>query len=66
MIPKNNGDRAAISKLNPPSSRKAKIEVDFGVYLSDHEPKPTSTQSSYCFGFPLPKRLAATHDGHPA
>jgi hypothetical protein len=35
-----------LAKLNPPSSRKAMIEVDFGVYLSGHEPKPTATQSS--------------------
>jgi hypothetical protein len=26
----------------------------------------TNQIGSYCFGFPLPKRLATTHDGHPA
>jgi hypothetical protein len=40
-----------LAKLNPPSSRKAMIEVDFGVYLSVHEPKPTATQSSQTLGY---------------
>jgi len=38
LIPKNDGDRWRLAKPNPPSSRKAMIAVDFGVYLALYEP----------------------------
>jgi len=51
MIPKNDGSGRRLAKPNPPSSRKAMIAVDFGVYLAGHEPKPTATQSSQTLGY---------------
>jgi hypothetical protein len=51
MIPKNDGIERRLAKPNPPSSRKAMIEVNFGDYLSGHEPKPTATQSSQTLGY---------------
>lgn len=50
-FPKMMGIGRRLAKLTPHSSIKAMIEVDFGVYLSGHQPKPTATQSSQTLGY---------------